>query len=148
MTTFHIRDAVLEDAKALGHLSEKNIDLPWYEKDFCQAIENSLATVVVAEDAEGLCGYVVLYHAADEGEVPSVAVDGRARKRGIGKALMQEAFSRVEAQGVKKIFLEVRAGNLPALALYESLGFLQVHIRKNFYTNPTEDAYLMMCLIG
>ncbi len=138
----------MADADALAEISLASLDLPWRAADFVQAVENPLAAVCVAEDTDGICGYVVLYHAADEGEIPSVAVDAAKRQRGIAKALIQQAFSEVIPQGVKKVFLEVRESNLPARALYDGLGFLQVSIRKNFYTNPTENACLMMCLIG
>jgi len=145
---FQIREADTKDVDVLALISEESLDLPWKSGDFKQAIESALAVVCVAEDADGVFGYVVLYHAADEGEVPSVAVSASKRKQGAAKALMQAAFSKAEAQGVKKVFLEVRESNRPARALYDGLGFLQVSVRKNFYTNPTEDACLMMCLIG
>lgn len=145
---FQIRVAVPEDAQALATISGESLDLAWNTKDFLDAISSQQAGVYVAEDDVGLCGYVVLYHAADEGEVPSVAVSARARKCGIANGMMKEAFSYAATQGVKKVFLEVRESNTAARALYDGLGFLQVSVRKNFYTNPTEDACLLMCLIG
>jgi ribosomal-protein-alanine N-acetyltransferase len=62
--------------------------------------------------------------------------------------MMEAAFADAAKRGVRKVFLEVRQSNAPALALYEHMGFLRVGVRKNFYSNPTEDACLMMCLIG
>ena len=52
----------------------------------------------------------------------------------------------VEA-GAVRIMLEVRAGNHPAIALYEAEGFVQVGRRKNYYQAPREDALLMDCIL-
>jgi ribosomal-protein-alanine N-acetyltransferase len=62
--------------------------------------------------------------------------------------MLEAVFADAAKRGVRKVFLEVRQSNAPALALYEHIGFLRVGVRKNFYANPTEDACLMMCLIG
>ena len=145
---YQIRCAALGDAEELARISADSLDLAWKQEDFRKAIENPQAVVTVAEDSDGVFGYVVLYFAADEGEVPSVAVSADKRGRGAAKALMQEAFDEAILHGVKKVFLEVRESNVAARGLYDGLGFLQVSIRKNFYTNPTENACLMMCLIG
>ena len=146
--TFQIRNATGEDANRLAEISAASLDLAWKQDDFVKAVENPQAVVVVATDDTEVFGYVVLYFAADEGEVPSVAVAADHRGMGAAKALMQEAFDEAILHGVKKVFLEVRESNVAARTLYDGLGFLQVSIRKNFYTNPTENACLMLCLIG
>jgi ribosomal-protein-alanine N-acetyltransferase len=146
--TFEVREATIEDAETLAKISAESLDLPWQAKDFADAVASPQALVYVAADENGAFGYVVLYHAADEGEIPSVAVDANYRRRGAARAIVEAAFSDASQRGVRKVFLEVRQSNAPALALYESMGFLNVGVRKNFYSNPTEDACLMMCLIG
>ena len=146
--TFEVREATTEDAVAMAVVSEQSLDLPWQAKDFADAVHSSQALAYVAADANGAFGYVVLYHAADEGEIPSVAVDANHRRCGAARRMMEAVFADATKRGVRKVFLEVRQSNAPALALYEHMGFLRVGVRKNFYSNPTEDACLMMCLIG
>ena len=55
------------------------------------------------------------------------------------KQLIDECFKR----GMHEIFLEVRISNLPALAMYRNLGFSVKGIRKDYYSEPKEDAYIM-----
>ena len=66
-----------------------------------------------------------------------------ARRRGIGRALMEELFRRMQERKVRVIHLDVRIGNTPARNLYESLGFVQDGLRKGYYDLPKEDAVLM-----
>ena len=64
-----------------------------------------------------------------------------------GGALLGFSFSRSFAalclQGAQDVFLEVRAQNSAAQALYRSLGFVQTGLRRNFYATPADDAVLM-----
>ena len=62
------------------------------------------------------------------------------RRRGFARALM-EHFLKSE-DGPEKVFLEVRAGNIPARSLYESLGFREISLRPHYYRDPVEDAVI------
>ena len=62
------------------------------------------------------------------------------RRKGVGRTLIKELKNLPE---VENLFLEVRESNLPAITLYESEGFLRDGVRKNFYSNPRENAILM-----
>ena len=61
----------------------------------------------------------------------------------IGETILEELIKICEAQNVSKIYLEVRKSNLPAIGLYEKLGFKRLFTRKNFYHNPSEDDEIM-----
>ena len=78
-----------------------------------------------------------------EGNIVNVAVDEHYRKNGIARALMQELVKRGLEKNVNIFFLEVRAGNEAAKHLYETEGFRNIGVRKNFYEKPVEDAYVM-----
>ena len=91
-----------------------------------------------------LHGYVVCYRAADEAEIPSIAVDEAVRRQGVGRELLEQLFELCYGEGVRKVFLEVREHNIAAQQLYESVGFLRVGVRSKFYDRPREDAYIMM----
>ena len=94
--------------------------------------------------SQEFAGYICMYTALDEGEITNVAVDEKDRGRGVGQALLEEAFKCAERKGLEKIFLEVRESNVPAIELYKKTGFEKTGIRRGFYRNPTEDALLMM----
>ena len=97
-----------------------------------------------ALSSEAFAGYICMYTALDEGEITNVAVDEKDRGRGVGQALLKEAFKCAKRKGLEKIFLEVRESNVPAIELYKKTGFEKTGIRRGFYRNPTEDALLMM----
>ena len=92
---------------------------------------------------ETLCGAAVFQLAADEASLESVTIAPEHRGKGAGRALLTHALAALKAEGAALCFLEVRAHNAPALALYAALGFESVGRRKNFYKNPPEDALVM-----
>ncbi len=142
--SYSFRMAAEADAAELAMISEKSLHYFWNEKDFAEALAYSQAKVYVCEAGAKLLGYVILYHAADEGEIPSIAVRPSARRRGVGSFLLRELMEKGGELGVRKIFLEVRESNEPAQSLYEAAGFLRVGVRKNFYDEPVEDGIIMV----
>ena len=72
-----------------------------------------------------------------------MAVDENYRRLGIGSQLIQE-FEKNLPEYINDIFLEVRESNSPAIGLYEKYGFKKISIRKNFYSNPDENAVVMI----
>ena len=80
---------------------------------------------------------------ADEGYILNVAVLPRYCGQGIGKALVNTVLDYAENNNLAFVTLEVRVSNAPAISLYTSLGFEKVGERKNYYSNPTENALLL-----
>lgn len=139
----NIRFANIDDAENLASLERENFDEPWSVKNFEECISSPRGRVVVYETEEGeLLGCVVLYYAADEGEIDSVVVKKSVRQCGIGGKMFAFLHQEVEKLGVHFVFLEVRSSNLPAQRLYEKMGYKHVGERKSFYQNPSEDAYI------
>ena len=73
----------------------------------------------------------------------NVAVHPDYRRQGIARMLVTELVAALAKKGVSSLALEVRASNVPAISLYEQLGFIQVGRRPNYYRNPKEDAYIL-----
>ena len=69
----------------------------------------------------------------------NVAVLPKYRRQGIGRLLLSEEMK----NDMAFISLEVRESNLPAIRLYESVGFVIQGVRPKFYTSPTENAVIM-----
>ena len=79
----------------------------------------------------------------DEGYIGNVGVRREFRRRGAADRLL-EALDRCAAElGLSFLTLEVRAGNAPAISLYEKHGYVRVGLRPAYYSNPKEDAVLM-----
>ena len=87
-----------------------------------------------------MLGYIGSQTVLQESDMMNVAVDEKHRRRGIARLLVEELIRRLDAY---QLTLEVRASNAPAISLYESMGFTQVGLRKNYYRGPREDALIL-----
>lgn len=90
-----------------------------------------------------LAGYAGLLAVGTEGDVQTIAVDPGYRGRGAGRRLMYALLDVAREQGVRELFLEVRADNPIARALYDSLGFAEIGLRKGYYQPGSIDAVVM-----
>lgn len=142
-----IRNAKIDEFHELEEISVSSMSEPWREADFMSAEKNEYALILAAVEEDEPVGYAVGYFAADEAELPSIAVSPLMRRRGIGDALLNELFNQVKSRGAAKLFLEVRESNEPAITLYEKNGFITAGTRRHFYSNPEEDALVMMKLL-
>jgi ribosomal-protein-alanine N-acetyltransferase len=95
-----------------------------------------------------LAGYIVARLGADELHINNVAVRENYRKHGLGRDLLERILTEGRGLGVASAFLELRAGNAAALALYEKCGFRVTARRKNYYSDPVEDALVMVMQLG
>lgn len=139
------------DASAAAELEAQVFSEPWSESAFCETLtydytyyytakEDALEHTEEGGELIGICG---LRNIAGEGEITNVAVRGDYRRKGIAELLLRETLKKGNEIGIRKFTLEVRSSNIPAIRLYEKLGFRSEGMRKNFYANPTEDALIM-----
>jgi len=113
------------------------------EKSLREELVRPWARLRAARDAEGvMVGYALFWHVVDEVHLLNVAVAISARRRGIGRALMQEIIAYARAHAVVRILLEARSGNVAAIALYEQFGFERFAVRERYYADG-EDAVEM-----
>jgi ribosomal-protein-alanine N-acetyltransferase len=117
---------------------------PWSEHAYREVCEKEeyfyLAAVDEKGKALGMCGLLI---GPFEAEVMNVAVHPEHRGKGIAMKLIQTLLKEGEKRGVKEFTLEVRAGNAPAIHVYETCGFVGEGIRPKFYNKPVEDALIM-----
>lgn len=140
-----VREMTWDDLEQVVEIENENFSVPWTETGFFTYLMRSDALFLVAEkeEEEQVAGYIGIIMAADEGDITNVSVKKELQSQGIGTMLIQELASRTKEMGVEKIFLEVRESNTVALALYEKQGFERMGVRKNYYTDPVEDAITM-----
>lgn len=115
---------------------------PWSEISFRREIANPDAHYFVAQD-NGVVGFAGFWTLIDEAHITTIAVRPESRKKGVGRMLMQSLLESAAKLGMTCATLEVRVGNSPAIHLYQSLGFLNSGIRKNYYPDNHEDAVIM-----
>ncbi len=116
---------------------------PWPEAAIASELNNPLSLWLVAVDGDMLAGYIGSQTVLDESDMMNVAVHPDHRRQGIAEALVRRLAASLKEKGSASLALEVRVSNAPAVALYEKLGFVQAGLRKNYYRNPKEDAYIL-----
>jgi ribosomal-protein-alanine N-acetyltransferase len=101
--------------------------------------------VLVAEGAESgsVAGFAVASVLPPQAELETIAVAAERQRRGVGRNLFAFLAGELVTAQVQELFLEVRASNGPALALYQSLGFSEGGRRPRYYVDPVEDALLL-----
>lgn len=134
------------DAEAVAAIEAATFARPWSVDAFRKEMtENPVARYLVAERDGRVIGYAGAWIVLDESHVTNVAVEEAERGRGIGTALMEKLLWYLSNLGAGYATLEVRAGNARAQAVYKKLGFIRVSIRKKYYEDNGEDAWLMVC---
>ena len=116
---------------------------PWSEEAIISEVENPDALYLIARIDGETAGYIGMRRVQGEGHIMNVAVSPAYRRRGAAKALIAALIEIARNEELSLILLEVRAGNNPAIALYEGFGFERVGLRRGYYQNPAEDALLM-----
>ncbi len=97
--------------------------------------------MLIAEADDGTAvGYVLGRVVVDEGEVLSIAITPARRREGIGRQLLQALLGAMHQRGAHAAWLEVRASNAGAQALYAAEGFVPAGLRRGYYRQPPEDA--------
>lgn len=115
----------------------------WSLRVYEETLRLPYAYYYAAERDGEIIGTIGLSILGGDGEITNVAVLPAYRKQGIASDLLQTVLDQGHTLGTTDYTLEVRAGNTAAIALYERYGFVTEGIRKNFYSNPTEDALIM-----
>ncbi len=138
-----IRPMERKDVETVSRIEAEAFSMPWSSAAYEKVLQDDKCMYLVAaldDTVVGMCGVMNLL---GEGDINNVAVMAQVRGQGIGKAMLEELIRRGEESGITDFTLEVRDGNLAAIALYEKLGFVTEGIRPGFYDKPKEDARIM-----
>ena len=135
-----IRNLSTEYVSAVAQIERACFSSPWDETALEAELDNTCSHLYVALDGNKAAGYAAVYCVCGEADIARVAVLPEYRRRGIATRLLLKSFEDNKADCV---FLDVRECNAAAINLYKSLGFEQVGTRKNYYSDPTENAILM-----
>lgn len=140
---FIIEPLTSDFAHNVSIIEAECFSVPFKESDILAYLKESYWRFFVARQGNEILGYISFTFIIDEISICNVAVSQKYRNQGIASKLINFLFDFSRENGVKRIFLEVRESNRPAISLYEKFGFVQVGISKNHYSLPKENAILM-----
>lgn len=139
-----VRPAIKADTDQMHAIEVASFASPWPREGIADEIESrSFTFSVVAEIDRVIIGFMIYWNVADEMHLINLAVAPAARRRGVGRVLMDHLLKEARRANACEILLEVRLSNQPARTLYESLGFEAVCIRIGYYADNDEDALVM-----
>ncbi|MBS7263402.1 MAG: ribosomal protein S18-alanine N-acetyltransferase [Eubacteriales bacterium] len=116
---------------------------PWTLRDITDQLNSPFGLYYIAVEDGRVLGYVGSFMGADVVYINNVAVFAAVRRRGIATGLIEALKAGAREREATGLTLEVRSRNLPAIALYEKTGFQRAGFRKNYYTDPSDDAIIM-----
>ena len=142
-----IRRMELEDLDQVMVLERQIFSRPWSEESMRSALQQQ-ETIYLVDEADGrIRGYLGIWCMAEDGDLCNMAVAEQVRRGGVASGLLKKGMAYCRKQGVQRILLEVRESNLPAKTLYQREGFAPIGVRKQYYSEPREDAIIMECLL-
>jgi [ribosomal protein S18]-alanine N-acetyltransferase len=144
MADIVIRTMLEEDIPEIMGIERSSFSTPWSEISFLSEVYKKNAFSNVALFEENVIGYICVNYLLHESHILNLAVHELFRKRGVATILMNDTLKKLKRKGCVFMYLEVRASNAGAKKFYELFGFKVESIRKKYYTNPDEDALLMM----
>jgi ribosomal-protein-alanine N-acetyltransferase len=146
------------DMRAVMSLEAISHSHPWTQGNFLDSLTaghwaycirpERTADAALAPHLPELWGYCILYPAVDELHLLNITIDPALRRKGIGSRVMQAIEGIAMRQKMSRIILEVRPSNIPAVKLYEHMGYGIIGVRKAYYpadevTGKREDAGVM-----
>lgn len=141
-----VRRMTLEDLDDVTAIEAATFPTPWSRESFRQELERNVAArYLVAVKDERVIGYAGAWIILDESHITNIAIAEAERGHGYGRLLTTALMQYLSNLGAAYATLEVRRSNLRAQNLYESLGFVRLGVRKQYYEDNREDAFIMVC---
>lgn len=136
-----------EDLDQVMAIERTSFESPWTKNNFFDEFKNSdLSTQLVMEFDSRIIAFTIVWIIMDECHLANIAVHPDCRRMGVAEILLNKVISIAREKNCKKIMLEVRKSNTPAIQLYFKYHFEKVGVRKNYYHDGfmrQEDAVLM-----
>ncbi len=140
-----IRKMELKDVDQIVAIEQDLFSSPWQKEDFIYEIEkNAFSTILIVEESQEIAGYLGMWNLGDQTQITTLGVVEKYQRRGFARALLKKCDEIARYLGYDNISLEVRVSNYQAINLYQSCGFKTVAVRKGYYQDNHEDAYLMI----
>ena len=130
-------------AKQIAEFFKENFNDGWNEKMIESAFLTERFFALGIFDKDMLVAVITYSFLDDSADIADIVVKKEFRKMGLAKSLLSRAEEHIKENKKKKIFLEVRENNIPAVNLYEGFGYSTINIRKKYYADG-ENAKVML----
>ena len=146
LPTATLRAMEVRDLPAVCGLDAICQGSPWTKGQFRDEMDHGETgfCCVVDGEAGGISAYLCAWLAADELSIGTIGVDPQWRRRGLARELVSAAHAWAVSRGGAIAHLEVRSSNAAAIGLYEGMGYRRVGVRRGYYSDNGEDAFLLM----
>jgi ribosomal-protein-alanine N-acetyltransferase len=139
------RPITLADLEELAALERACFADPWSRAQLRAALVSEGTLGYALGDGAKIVAYLLGRVVVDQGEILSLATSPAHRRQGLARRLVERALKAMRERGVTTAWLEVRASNAAAQALYHEVGFVAEGVRRGYYRDPVEDALVLRC---
>ena len=130
----------IDDLETIQYLAKEISDSA--SKSKSEEIKDKNLIFYCLKEDNQIIGYILIRKELDEAEIDEIVISKEKRRNGYGYQFLSSILRTLENQGIKKIFLEVRSKNIPAIHLYEKCGFQSYRLRKDYYQDDDAICYL------
>ena len=143
-----VRWLVRKDFVQVLAIEQECFEFPWTAEEFLLCLQQPNCLGMVAEHEGRIVGFVIYETPKNRICITNIATDPKFQRHGIARQMIQKLVAKMIYQRRRKIGIEIRETNLPALVCFRALGFRTAVIRKNFYEEQSEDAYVLQYRLG
>ncbi|MDE0355710.1 MAG: ribosomal protein S18-alanine N-acetyltransferase [Deltaproteobacteria bacterium] len=139
----YLRSMTVADIDEVMAIETAAFASPWSRQFFLEELQATHAKSVLCQRDGKPIGYVIYWELPGELDIHNVAVHPQFRRQGVARAMLADIIEGATSRGFRRMTLEVRKSNDPAQTLYRSLGFEICGLRKGYYSDNGEDAWVM-----
>ncbi len=139
----NVRPATPADIPAMRVLeAQADTAAHWDQDEYQRLLAHQPPRLALVVEEDAVRGFLIARQTGPEWEIENLVVGQPFRRRGLAATLLRRFFDLASRQGGQAVFLEVRASNAAARALYARFGFIESGRRRHYYHSPLEDAVL------
>jgi ribosomal-protein-alanine N-acetyltransferase len=131
------------DVERVYEIETRSFSIPWSLASFQSEVRNPAARYLLLKEDGQIVAYAGMWLVLDEAHVTNIAVAPEKRGMGYGEMLTRALVQLASDSGMTWMTLECRKNNIAAQNLYRKLGFIDVGVRKRYYSDTGEDALVM-----
>ncbi len=143
----HIRWMIRRDMPEVLAIEHSSFDSPWCEEEFLRVLRQRNCIGMVAEYGERVVGFMIYELHKNKLHVLDFATHPEFRHQGVGRQMIAKLVGKLSSHRRTRIILHVRESNLVGQLFYKSQGFRATEVVREFYSDTSEDGYLMQFVV-